>query len=67
MAKPLMLGAFSITIASELRWQIVEQIHSHDKYNTIRNLLHREAYWIDKLETLSTHDMNELRNLAVFL
>lgn len=52
---------------SDLQWYIIEQIYGNDKYTVNQHLLQRELYWIDKLETLALHGMNEICNIGVFL
>lgn len=52
---------------SDLRWQVIEQIYANSKHECHTKLLQREAYWINKMETLSPKGLNENCQMSVFL
>lgn len=59
---------------SDLSWQVIERIYAIDQHNVGVTLLKREAFWINKLESLAPKGLNESNltsvnecNLSVFL
>lgn len=52
---------------SDLKWLILEKVQGNDDRQAKQNLLKREVYWINTLNTLQPDGMNENCNFAVYL